>query len=85
MGEGEWERESGCSARPRRASSNNLLGDGFRLWDFTFRPRLGREKGAAHLKPCRDTSLTRNRLPLGPYSRRVPRALWCSQGGGCFL
>jgi hypothetical protein len=27
-------------------------------------------------KPYRGTSLTRNRAPLGPYSRHMPRALW---------
>ena len=33
----------------------------------------------------RGTSLTRNRRPLGPYSRTMPRALWGSQGAGRFL
>ena len=33
----------------------------------------------------RDTSLIRNRLSLGPYSRPMPRALWWSYGGGRFL
>ena len=28
---------------------------------------------------------TRNRAPLGPYSRTMPRALWWPQGGGRFL
>ena len=28
-----------------------------------------------HLAPYRGTSLTRKRLPLGPYSRAMPRAL----------
>ena len=31
------------------------------------------------------TSLIRNSAPLGPYSKTMPRALWCSQGGGRFL
>jgi hypothetical protein len=31
------------------------------------------------------TSLMRKRLPPGPYSRHMPRALWWSQGGGRFL
>ena len=31
------------------------------------------------------TSLKRKRPPLGPYSRALPRALWHSLGGGCFL
>ena len=26
--------------------------------------------------PCRDTSLTRNKPLLGPYSRTMPRAIW---------
>ena len=30
----------------------------------------------------RGTSLIRNRPPLGPYSRTMPRALWKSLGGG---
>ena len=30
-------------------------------------------------------SLIRNRFLLGPYSSPVPRALWWSLGGGCFL
>jgi len=33
----------------------------------------------------RGTSLIRNSLSLGPYSRTVPRALWWSEGGGRFL
>ena len=33
----------------------------------------------------RATSLIRNRAPLGPYSRIMPRALWWSDGGGLFL
>ena len=33
----------------------------------------------------RGTSLIRNRLPLGPYSRTVPRALWGPQRGVRFL
>ena len=31
------------------------------------------------------TSLIRHSAPLGPYSRNLPRALWWSSGGGCFL
>ena len=35
------------------------------------------------LIPCyRGTSLIRNRRPLGPYSRDMPRSLWWSWGGG---
>jgi len=33
----------------------------------------------------RGTSLIRNCLLLGPYSRPMPRVLWCSYGGGLFL
>jgi len=33
----------------------------------------------------RGTSLIRNSLPLGFYSRAMPRALWCSYGGLLFL
>ena len=32
-----------------------------------------------------DTSLVRNCFFLGPYSRAMPRALWCSYGGVLFL
>ena len=31
----------------------------------------------------RVTSLTRTPPPVGPYSSPMPRALWCSYGGGC--
>ena len=35
---------------------------------------------------CRGTTLIRNNLPLGPYSRTMPLALWKPYGGGgCFL
>ena len=30
------------------------------------------------------TLLIRNRRPLGPYSRTVPKALWGSEGGARF-
>ena len=33
----------------------------------------------------RGTSLTRKRTPLGPYRRPMPRVIWGSQEGGCFL
>ena len=50
----------------------------------------------AHIPPCpargrlpggyRGTSLIRNTLLLGPFSRTLPRVLWWSLGGGgCFL
>ena len=35
--------------------------------------------------PYRGTSLIRNRLPLGPYTGHMPRALWWSDGGRLFL
>ena len=31
------------------------------------------------------TSLIRNTSLLGPYSRTIPRIIWWSWGGGCFL
>ena len=31
------------------------------------------------------TSRIRNRAPLGPYSRTMPRALWKPKGEGLFL
>ena len=36
-------------------------------------------------KAYRGTSLIRNRAPLGPYTRTMPRVLWWSWGGGLFL
>ena len=33
----------------------------------------------------RVTSLIRNSLTLGPYSRTMPRALWQSKGGGGYF
>jgi len=33
----------------------------------------------------RGTSLIRNSAPVGPYSSPMPRDLWWSYGGGCFL
>ena len=33
----------------------------------------------------RGTLLTRNRAPLGPFSRIMPGALWWPYGGGLFL
>ena len=35
--------------------------------------------------PFRGTSLMRNRIPLGPCSRTMPRVLWWPCGGGLFL
>ena len=34
---------------------------------------------------CRDSSLIKSNLLLGPYSRTVSRALWWPQGRGLFL
>ena len=34
--------------------------------------------------PYRSSSLIRNRLPLGHYSRAKPRVIWWSGGGGAF-
>ena len=36
-------------------------------------------------QPYRGTSLIRKRLTVGPYSRPMPMALWCSWVCGCFL
>ena len=33
----------------------------------------------------RGTASIRNRLPVGPYSRAMPRAIWRSWGGALFL
>ena len=33
----------------------------------------------------RGTSPVRNRLPLGTYSRTMPRVIWLPQGGGHFI
>ena len=41
--------------------------------------------GGANPKSYRGTWLIRNSAPLGPYSRGMPRALWCSYVGGHFL
>ena len=48
----------------------------FRVDDFSII-----KKGCAY----RGTSLIRNRLPVEPYSRAMPRALWWSHGGGRFF
>ena len=46
---------------------------------------MGHILGKLGFKAYTGTSLTRNRVPLGPYSRTVTRALWWSLGGGGFL
>ena len=40
---------------------------------------------AARALVYRGTSLIRNRHPVGPYSRTMPRLLWWSWGGWRFL
>ena len=42
-------------------------------------------RGRSQRTLYRGTSLIRNSLPLGPFSRTLPRALWWSWGGGRFL
>jgi hypothetical protein len=49
----------------------NDSGAGFEIWGSGFRDYKG-------------TSLIRKRLPVGPYSSPLPRALWWSYGGGAF-
>ena len=44
-----------------------------------------RDKYSTITLEYRGTSPIRKRLPLGPYSRHMPRALWWSYGGGRFL
>ena len=51
-------------------------------------PRHLRNRPARHRvlsEHYRGPSLIRNRQPVGLYSRPLPRVLWRSQGGGCFL
>ena len=54
-----------------------------------FTPRFPREAGKERKRErereCRSTSLRRNSISLGPYSRPMPRPLWWSKGGGLFL
>ena len=45
-------------------------------------PLLSFVSPAMSLRGYSGTSLVRNRAPLGPYSRTVPRAIWWSEGGG---
>ena len=60
-------------------------------WAFSYergtpvrRPMRSNRSNFAHIT-YRGTSLTRKRLPVGPYSRTVPRALRWSWGVGVFL
>ena len=60
----------------------------FMVEDLGFKVEGSQEPGNASWQVSalyRGTSLIRNGLPLGPYSRTRPRALWWSQGGGQFL
>ena len=50
-----------------------------------FRIPCGRAVQERCTVPYWGTSLIRNRAPLSPYSRRIPRALWWSEGLGIFL
>jgi len=47
--------------------------------------QLGGGGGARCRPPYRDTSLIRNRQPVGPYSRTNRRLLWRPWGGGRFI
>ena len=71
--------------------SGSEAGSYLRLIDFVYHSTLGfrvtkkKKKGGvctgAVTTPCvqyRGTSRIRNRAPLGPYSRNMPRALWWS-------
>ena len=42
-------------------------------------------RGDTLARGYRGTSLIRNRVPLGPYSRTMPRALWWPYEVGGFL
>ena len=45
-----------------------------------------REGGATlGFREYRGISLISKRLPVGPYSRTMPKSLWGSSGGGCFF
>jgi len=47
--------------------------------DVTTRVEVSLSADPSSPRPCyRGASLIRNRLPLGPYSRHMPRALWWS-------
>ena len=39
---------------------------------------------SSHGEAYRGASLIRERAPLGPFSRTMPRAIWWSYGGGGF-
>ena len=73
--------------------SDSEAGSHLRLTDFVYHSSLGlrvikktrrtpleRTEARAEVRaaPYMGTSLIRNRLPLGPYSRTLPRALWGS-------
>ena len=56
-------------------------GSTFQLRGGVGQPRLVCAPGEAY----RGTSLIRNSVPLGPYSRKLPRAFWRPSGGELFL
>ena len=58
-----------------------VSGAGFRVSGFGYKARKRAEESVCY----RVTSLIRNCLLLGPYSRTMPRVLWWSWGGGGFL
>ena len=66
-----------------RVSVSGLLYDGLRFGGSG--AAQGEFQGERPHHYYRGASLIRNRPPLGPYSRPLPRALWCSWGGGHFL
>jgi hypothetical protein len=48
------------------------------LKDFHLNVKVG-------FRPYKGISIIRQRLPIGPYSSRMPRGLGWSCGGGCAL
>ena len=63
-------------------ASSQPSGSDFRTQKLTdARPRVFRVRIVLY----RGTSLIRNRTPLGPHSRTMPRALWQPCGGLLFL
>ena len=56
-----------------------------RRWQSKDEQEAGVRGYLVHKKSCRDTSLIRNRVPLGPYSWPMLKALRWSQVGGQFF